>query len=381
MLVGWLASMALAAALGVILLPSRPWSTRERVEPSQAPAGEADLGEVTVLIPARNEAASIASTLTALARQGRHLAVVLVDDQSEDATAATARAANAALADPLTLEIVDGRPLPAGWGGKLWALEQGLERVERKYCLLLDAEIVLEPGLIAVLLDKARGDARALVSVMAKLRCVSFWEKLLVPPFIFFFKLIYPFARVNSRHHRTAAAAGGCLLIESRVLREIGGFAAIHDALIDDCTLAARVKGAGHAIWLGLSEAVTSTRAYPELASFRRMVTRTAFTQLHYSAALLVLVACLMLLVFLVPWLAIAAGPGIWVRGGGVGAVLLMAAAYWPIIRFYRLAFVWTLTLPLAALLFLVMTVESAASYWRGIKARWKGRIYAARPH
>jgi hopene-associated glycosyltransferase HpnB len=379
MLVGWLAATALAAWLGVLLLPSRPWATRERIDPAGADLDEADLGCVAVLIPARNEAASIPATLTALSRQGSNLAVIVIDDQSDDATATTAKAANAALAEPLALEIVDGRPLPAGWGGKLWALEQGLERVGREYCLLLDAEIALEPGMILALLDRARSARRDLVSVMAKLRCATFWERLLVPPFIFFFKLIYPFANVNARQRRTAAAAGGCVLIRTAVLRDVGGFAAIRDALIDDCTLAARVKEAGHAIWLGLSEGVASTRAYPKLASFRRMVTRTAFTQLHYSGLLLICVCCLMLLVFLIPWIVLATGPGLSARLCGGGAIVVMTAVYWPTVRFYRLPIVWALTLPLAGLLFVAMTVESALNYWRGVRAEWKGRTYAAR--
>lgn len=377
MLVAWLAAIAAAAWLAVLLLPSRPWQTRERLAPR--PDAMANPGAVTALVPARDEADTVGATLAGLAAQGPGLAVVLVDDQSQDGTAGAARAANAALAVPLALTVVAGRPLPDGWGGKLWALEQGLEHVQTPYCLLLDAEIALAPGVIAALLDRTAGGERALVSVMAKLRCESFWERLLVPPFIFFFKLLYPFARVNAKGSRTAAAAGGCILIETRVLREIGGFAPFRDALIDDCALAGRVKRAGHGIWLGLSDAVTSARAYPDLASFRRMVARTAFTQLRYSASLLVLVGALMLVVFVLPWLAIASGPGLQARLSGALAILLMAAAYWPTVAFYRLPLLWTLTLPVAGVLFLMMTLESAVRYWRGVRAEWKGRTYAAR--
>jgi hopene-associated glycosyltransferase HpnB len=379
MLVAWLSALALAAWLGVLLLPSGPWRTRERLAPAAArgaaPAS-CDLSRVSVVIPARNEAIAIGATLRALAEQGAGLEVIVVDDQSDDGTARAASVANEGLGRPLSLNVLAGEPLPPGWGGKLWALEQGLDRVAREYCLLLDAEIVLAPGMIAALLEKADEENRAMVSVMATLRCVSFWEKLLVPPFIFFFKLLYPFAKVNRAAHKTAAAAGGCILIRTAALREVGGFAAMRDALIDDCTLAARVKRSGHTIWLGLSESVTSSRAYPDLASFRRMVTRTAFTQLHYSTGLLVLVVILMLTLFAAPVVGLLAGG--WGRLAGIGALLAMFTAYWPTLRFYRLGPAWLATLPLAALLFLAMTVESALNYWRGVRAEWKGRTYAA---
>jgi hopene-associated glycosyltransferase HpnB len=329
-----------------------------------------------VLIPARNEAAAIRGTLAALADQGPNLAVILIDDESVDGTASIARTAGDALGAALDLEVLQGRPLPTGWAGKLWALEQGLHCVEREYCLLLDAEIELGQGTLGALLARADDESRALVSVMARLHCETFWERLLVPPFIFFFKLIYPFAAVNAPGRRTAAAAGGCMLIRTAVLREIGGFAAFREALIDDCTLAARVKRAGYPIWLGLSEQVQSRRAYTDLASFRRMVARTAFTQLRYSVGLLVAVCALMLLVFVVPWLALLAGPGLLERVLGAAAILAMSIAYWPTVRYYRLPALRALSLSPAALMYLAMTLESAVNYARGVRAEWKGRNY-----
>jgi hopene-associated glycosyltransferase HpnB len=387
MLVDSLAALALVSWLGVLLLTSFSWRTRERIEPEGPDAdprraGTFDLGRVCVLIPARNESAAIGRTLQGLAAQGRELEVVVVDDQSDDATAAAARAAVAGK-HPIELTVVDGRPLPDGWGGKLWALEQALELAGRDYCLLLDAEIFLEPGMLATLLRKAEQENRALVSVMARLNCESFWEKLLVPPFVFFFKLLYPFVRVNDPRSRTAAAAGGCVLIRTEVLRSLGGFASIRDALIDDCALARHVKRAGHSIWLGLSESAKSARAYPDLASFRRMVARTAFTQLRYSVAWLGLVVALMLVVFVSPLaaLALAALSRVGTSFGalaGAAALVAMSAAYLPMLRFYGLAPLRALTLPLAAMLFLAITIESAVGYWRGVRAEWKGRTYAA---
>ena len=392
MLVEVLAAVALAAWVAVLLLPSQSWRTRERLTPellvpdpisggssSDHETPGIDLAAVTVLIPARNEADAISATLLGLTRQGSNLKVLVVDDQSDDETTAISLAANAAFAAPLDLRVIEGQTLPPGWGGKLWALDQGLVQVETDFCLLLDAEIVLAPGVLGALLDKAEQENRALTSVMARLRCQSFWEKLLVPPFIFFFKLLYPFGKVNDPSSRTAAAAGGCILIRTEVLRAIGGFASMRDALIDDCTLAARVKRAGYSIWLGLSESVMSSRAYPDFASFRHMVTRTAFTQLNYSVILLVLVLDVMAIVFIAPLVALVFSSEPWGAIAGGSAIAAMAVAFWPTIRFYRLAPAWALTLPVAGILFLVMTLESALRYWRGVTAEWKGRTYNSR--
>lgn len=377
MLVVGFAALALAAWLAVLLLPTRPWSTRERLELSRT--ATSDLSCVAVLIPARNEAAAIRGTLSALARQGQDLAVIVIDDESDDGTAAAAEQVASEAGRSLDLRVLRGQPLPPGWGGKLWALEQGLARVDRDYCLLLDAEITLDAGVVGALLERALRDDRAMVSVMARLRCAGFWEKLLVPPFVYFFKLLYPFAAVNSASRRTAAAAGGCILIRTDVLRAAGGFSAWRDALIDDCTLAAEVKRRGHRIWLGLSEHVVSERAYPDLGSFRRMVARTAFTQLGYSWLLLGAVVALMLLVFVAPWIGVFAGPGLAGKALGGVAILAMAAAYWPTVRFYRLSPLRVLSLSVAALFYLAMTLESALNYARGSRAEWKGRKYAAR--
>ena len=376
MLVFALAAASLAAWIGVLVLPSRPWSTLERLTERRAAPSSADLGRVAVLIPARNEAAVIAGTLAALSTQGRNLAVTLIDDESNDGTAEVARRVADAPGASLSLAVVHGQPVPPGWAGKLWALEQGLLHVDREYCLLLDADITLDPGVIGALLGKAEHERRAMVSVMASLHCRSLVEKLLVPAFIFFFKLLYPFAAVNLPKARTAAAAGGCILIRTSVLREVGGFSAWRDALIDDCTLATRVKRSGHSIWLGLSQHVRSERVYPDLETFRRMVSRTAFTQLRYSWLLLAAVALVMLIAFVMPWLCLLAGPDPAVRATGAVAILAMAAAYWPVVRFYRLSPLWAFSLSGAALLFLGMTIESAVSFARGTTAEWKGRTY-----
>jgi hopene-associated glycosyltransferase HpnB len=279
----------------------------------------------------------------------------------------------------LTLRVVDGRPLPSGWAGKLWALEQGLAAVDRPHVLLLDADIELAPRTVPALLAKLRERDATLVSLMAELRCETFWERLLSPAFVFFFKLLYPFARSNDPNKATAAAAGGCMLVRTDALRAIGGFAAIRGALIDDCTLAAALKRQRPPIWLGLTHSARSLRAYPVLGDFWSMVARSAFTQLRYSAWLLLLATALLIVTLLLPvaGLVVGAAAADWRLALTAGAAwLAIAASYWPVVSFYRLPPAWAATLPLAAALFLAMTWSSAIGYWRGTRARWKARDY-----
>lgn len=370
-------AIALVAWVGLLLAPFRAFSTRERLDAPDAGTGtdasaRRSLSDVTVLIPARNEAPVLAQTLQALRQQGDDLDIVVVDDDSEDDTAqVAARFAPA-------VRVIAGRPLPDGWAGKLWALEQGLAEVNRPRVLLLDADIALAPGMVGALVDKAERSGAVLVSVMAKLRTRNFWERLLVPPFIFFFKLLYPFALVNTAHSRMAAAAGGCMLVDTRALREAGGYAAMRDALIDDCTLAKRLKRRGAPLWLGLSDSAVSLRGYEHLADLWHMVARSAFTQLRYSPALLLLTTVTMLVVFLVPVVALLSMHSAVTKVMAGIALAAMALAYLPVVRYYRLPSWWTLTLPIAGLLFAAMTISSALAYWRGTRATWKNRRYGA---
>ncbi|HEX5420531.1 MAG TPA: glycosyltransferase [Gammaproteobacteria bacterium] len=400
-----IACAAAAVWAAVLLLPWQPHLTRERLEPAPEPA---DLGDMAVLIPARNEARTLSPVLRALRHQGPGLEVWVVDDESTDGTgdlcerlaaelasvgapeplhasplaardAAKVRGGKAdaeRLAYALRIELLRGAALPAGWAGKLWALQQAYERIERRYILLLDADIELAPLMAPALLERAKSRGAALVSVMATLHCGHFWERLLVPAFVFFFKLLYPFALVESG--RRAGAAGGCMLVEREALRTAGGFAALRGALIDDCTLAAKLKRRGYRLSLSMSGSAFSLREYAGLAEFWSMVSRTAFTQLGYSAALLLATCIVMLAVFFGPPAALVLGP--WRLAAGIGLVgfVLMCLAYRPVVRFYRLPTVWTATLPIAAALFLGMTLTSALNYWRGTRATWKERSYGA---
>ena len=362
--------------LCILLVPWQPWRVRERLEAESADdAATFDLENVTVLIPARDEAAVIGVTLAALGRQGRSLRVVLVDDRSGDGTAEVARRA---APDSLTLEIRSGAPLADGWTGKLWALEQGRRQIETPLTLLLDADIALRPGMLPALLRKKEESGAALVSVMAALRMKGGWEKLLLPAFVFFFRLLYPFHLSNKPSRWVAASAGGCVLMETSVLAQIGGFDAIRGALIDDCALARAVKDAGHRTWIGVSRGVESHRTYPTLGVVWRMVARTAYTQLRYSLVLLLLCTVLMTLTFWAP-IAGLGGPLPAQIAGGVG-LAAMAVCYLPTVRYYRLSPAWALTMPLIGTLYLAMTWHSALRYWSGRRSEWKGRVYARRP-
>lgn len=376
MLWSGLAAAGAALWLCVLVLPWQPWRVRERLEPEPGhDAADISLEDVTVLIPARDEATVIGETLAALGHQGRGLRVVLVDDRSGDDTAAIARQVAPAT---LTLDVRAGAPLAEGWTGKLWALEQGRGRIETPLTLLLDADITLRPGMIRALLDKKEESGAALVSVMAALRMRGGWERLLLPAFIFFFRLLYPFHLANKPSRWVAAAAGGCVLVETSVLAQIGGFEAIRGALIDDCALARAVKDAGHRTWIGVSRGAESHRTYPTLGIVWRMVARTAYTQLRYSPALLLVCTLLMALMFWAPLIGLG-GPLAAQVAGGVGLVG-MAVCYLPTIRYYRLSSAWALTMPLIGTLYLTMTWHSALRHWGGRRSEWKGRVYGRRP-
>jgi len=366
--------LVVAGSLGwvaLLLLPWRSWWTSEQLEPDGNPVEE-DFRDITVLIPARNEVAVIERTLSALRSQGNGFQTVLIDDQSSDGTAARARAL---LASGLT--ILDGSPLPAGWTGKLWALEQGWRHVESNLVLLLDADIELKPGMLAALRRKI--EELDLVSVMAELRMQSFWERLFVPAFVYFFKLIYPFRLGNDPRSRVGVAAGGCILLRSSALRKIGGFEPLRMAIIDDCSLARKIKETGGRTWTGLSRSVRSHRTYERLADFWDMVARTAFTQLRYSVWLLLGTTSLMLISFWVPLIGLLMLPATF-RGVAAVGIVAMMISYWPTLRYYGRAIFWALALPLTSTFYLLMTWSSALRFWQGKRSEWKGRVYARMP-
>jgi hopene-associated glycosyltransferase HpnB len=328
-----------------------------------------------VVIPARNEAAVIGQAIESLAGQ-QPWHIVVVDDLSGDGTADRARQA----ALPGAVTVLAGEPLPAGWTGKLWAVEQGVRhaaRFEAEYLLLTDADIVHAPGTLAALVDRAHSGGYDLVSYMATLQCRTLAERALIPAFVYFFLALYPPAWTRDPRRRTAGAAGGCMLIRQEALRRIGGIARIRGELIDDCALARAVKQSGGRVWLGLSAGTRSIREYATPAEIERMIARTAFTQLRHSTLLLAATLAGLAVTYLLgPTLALAAPP----RAAALGAAawLLMSASYWPALRFYRRSVLWAPMLPAIAVFYAWATVHSAIDSWRGAGGRWKGRAQDA---
>ncbi len=326
-------------------------------------AGPAATGSITAVIPARNEADVIARSLESLSKQQYPgpFRVLVVDDHSEDRTAEIAAQ---------FATVIRAEPLPGGWTGKLWAVSQGVAQAgDAEYLLLTDADIVHAPANIAGLVARARAGNYDLVSYMAKLRCESFAERALIPAFVFFFFLLYPPAWIRDPRRRAAGAAGGCMLIRRETLERIGGIAAIRGELIDDCALARAVKRSGGRVWLGLSRSAASIREYGGFAEIARMISRTAFTQLHYSAALLAGTIMGLALVYLAPP-ALALSGNLW----GVAAWLMMAAAYLPAVRYYGRSPLWAPLLPAIAAFYMGCTIASAIQHWRGAGGNWKGR-------
>jgi hopene-associated glycosyltransferase HpnB len=360
------------------------WLARERDSQLAADADPAVWPSVTAVIPARNEVDVIGSCIGSLFRQkypGR-LHIVVVDDESTDGTAAAARsAAKAADADD-RLTVLRGSALPAGWAGKVFAMNQGFRHVEAEsdppdYVLFTDADISYDaPDVVKRLVSSAESRGLVLVSLMVKLRCESFAETLLIPAFVFFFDMLYPFAWVADRKKTAAAAAGGCMLVGSSALSAAGGIESIKGAIIDDCALGAVMKRQGP-IWLGLTERVVSIRAYPGYHDIRRMVVRSAFAELRFSPVRLIGTLFGMLVTYVAPPLLAIFGSGFAQILGGA-AWLLMAISFQPILRLYRCSPLWGFALPVIAALYTVFTIESAIQHWRGKGGAWKGRFQAA---
>lgn len=387
-----LTSLSLGIWIGLLCLRGQFWRCDQRLENGQreSPQFKGDeYPSVCAVIPARNEAEMLPMTLRSLLQQSYpgEFTIILVDDHSTDGTAEFAQGMAEALLKRDRLQVIPAAPLPSGWTGKLWAMAQGIEKAENltplpDYFLLTDADIEHDVNNLSRLVAKAQQDDLDLVSLMVLLRCQSFWEKLLIPAFVFFFQKLYPFRWVNNPKYSTGAAAGGCILIRREALTRIGGIATLCDALIDDCTLGQAVKSTSkNGIWLGLSQRTRSKRAYDSLKTIWDMVARTAFTQLNYSPWLLLGTLIAMTLVYIVPpvggiwggltgnWLVAIAGFTTW---------LLMGIAYLPTIKLYRCSRWLAFALPAIAFLYTLMTIDSALRHWQGKGGAWKGRVYPA---
>ena len=362
---------AVALAIWAGLAATGFWLCRERDdrvivrEPREWP-------DVVAVVPARNEADVIARSLGSLSVQDYPgpFRIILIDDNSTDDTGAIA-----ARLGSERVAVLPGAPLAPGWTGKLWALSQGItEAGTPRYLWLTDADIEHAPDTLRRLVTIAEGKQRRLVSFMAELHCRTWPERALVPAFVYFFMMLYPFNWIN-RRSSLAGAAGGCVLVERETLAAAGGIAAIRGALIDDCALGALIKRQGP-IWLGLTHRSRSIRPYRSAGEVGSMIARSAYAQLRYSPLLLAATVTSLVLMFGVPaWLALF-GQGA-ARMMGAAAFLLMAAMYQPLLRFYRRSPLWGLVQPLVGAFYIGCVLWSAWQHWRGRGGMWKGRAQA----
>ncbi|MEU5659204.1 glycosyltransferase [Streptomyces sp. NPDC047737] len=384
--VAWIAVGSLVVWVWLLLGQGFFWRTDQRL-PVRAEAEPARWPSVAVVVPARDEAEVLPKTLPSLLAQDYPgvAEIFLVDDCSGDGTGDLARALSVRCGGlPLTV-VSPGEP-DAGWTGKLWALRHGMalaQRGEPEFLLLTDADIAHEPDSLRELVTAAGSDGASgfdLVSQMARLRVASTWERLIVPAFVYFFGQLYPFRRVNRKRSRTAAAAGGCVLLRAAAAERARIPESIRQAVIDDVSLARAVRRSGGRIWLGLAERVDSVRPYPRLADLWRMVARSAYAQLRHSPMLLAGTVLGLGLVYVAPPAALVTGlltgdPVAAWSGGAAWAV--MAGTYMPMLGYYRQSLWLAPLLPFTAVLYLLMTVDSAVQHYRGLGAAWKGRTYA----
>jgi hopene-associated glycosyltransferase HpnB len=371
--------ISLAAWVYLLLFRGFFWLMRER-DDRDLPPEPAAWPAVVAVVPARNEADVIVRSVQSLLSQDYPGAfrLVLVDDNSEDGTGEAAASAVAKIAAQARLTVVSGRPLARGWTGKLWAVSQGVEAASATaptYLWITDADIAHEPQTLRRLVARAEAGGLVLASLMARLQTGTWAERLLIPAFVFFFDMLFPFALVNEPKHKLAAAAGGCMLVRREALEAAGGIAAIRGEIIDDCALGARLKAQGP-IWLGLTHTSVSLRPYGSLTEIGRMVSRSAYAQLGYSPWLLTGTVAGMALVYLAAPVLSVVGPGA-ARWLGLAAWALMAGAFQPMLRYYRLSPLWGIALPLIGALYTAFTVQSAIDVWRGRGGMWKGRSQA----
>jgi hopene-associated glycosyltransferase HpnB len=348
--------------------------------PPEKNLGTTDPVRIAVIIPARNEADVVGRAVRSLLQQTGHnvIHIFLVDDASADATAQTARNAAIAEGQAQNLTVVSGDPLPAGWSGKLWAMQQGIEHAADSapdFYLFTDADIEHAPDSVSTLVSIAQAGPYDMASFMVNLYCQSVAEKLLIPAFVYFFFKLYPPAWIANPRRAEAGAAGGCILIRLAAMAKAGGIEAIRQEVIDDCSLAARVKRNGGRLWLGASPTTRSIRPYGGFSGIGRMISRSAFSQLRHSNILLVLSMVGMAATYLLPPALVFAGHRVVSAALGGAAWLLMVFSYLPVLRLYGLNPLWALALPLASVFYMGATFHSAWKYWMGRGGEWKGRI------
>jgi hopene-associated glycosyltransferase HpnB len=373
-----LAAIPLTIWIYLFLAQGNFWQIRED---DTQPQSLASWPGVVAIVPARNEAETIARTITSLAKQDYpgEFQIILADDHSEDGTASLAQQAAAEARASQRVRIHSAAALAPGWTGKLWALNEGVQTTLQHLPELFwftDADIEHGPDTLRRLVFRAERDALDLTSLMVLLQANTFAERLLIPPFLYFFLMLYPPRWIANPKARTAGAAGGCILLRREALERIGGFAAIRGEVIDDCALARAVKKSGGKIWMGLTRKSVSARGYGSFAEIRNMIARTAFTQLHYSFFLLVVALAGLFVTFLLPWFSFLAGEDpAWFLAST--SICLMTVTFGVTVRFYSMPWPWALSLPIAAVYYGYSSCVSAVRYWLGRGGQWKGRDQA----
>jgi hopene-associated glycosyltransferase HpnB len=357
------------------------WQLRAFDDDAIPPAAIPSWPRVVAIVPARNEAETIARTVESLVQQDypSEFHIIVVDDHSEDRTAALAKAAGEKAQASNRVTVLSAAQLQTGWTGKIWAMQQGVERattLDPEYLWFTDADIVHAPDTLKRLVSRAESRRLDLASLMVLLQANSFTERLLIPSFLYFFLMLYPPRWIADPKARTAGAAGGCVLLRRAALERLGGFASVRAEVIDDCALARSAKRSGGTLWMGLTRKSVSLRAYKTFAEIRDLIARTAFTQLRYSAILLVGTLLGMFLTYMVPpVLAFHTHPLVWRLS--LAAWALMTVSYLPTVRYYRLSPLWAPLLPVAAAFYSYATLLSAVRYWLGRGGQWKGRSQA----
>jgi len=373
---------AIPLAIWIYLLVARGhfWRVREDdLEPKRLE----NWPHVVAVVPARNEAATISQAISSLAKQDYpgEFSIIVVDDHSEDGTAALAQQVANEFGASRRVKIHSAAPLAPGWTGKLWALNDGISAASEKgveFFWLTDADIEHAPDTLRRLVFRAERDSLDLASLMVLLQAKTFPERLLIPPFLYFFLMLYPPRWIADPNASTAGAAGGCILLRRNVLAPIGGIASIRGEVIDDCALARAVKKNGGRIWMGLTRTSVSLRSYGTFAEIRDLIARTAFTQLRYSSLLLIATLAGLFVTYFLAWIFFFTldDPG-WLLAST--AISIMTVTYGATVRFYGLPWLWALTLPFAVIFYGYATCVSAVRYWLGRGGQWKGRAQATR--
>lgn len=373
--------------IGLIFFHGKFWS-KGPILSALSPEEQAEITAwppVYIVVPARDEAGTVREVIYSLLTQDYpgKFRVILVDDESQDGTGDLVRKMSQTLPDAINdrLTVISSAPRPAGWSGKLWALSQGVAEAEKRkdlddaFFFFTDADIVHQPTHLTALVHKACCDKLDQVSEMVELRCETLVERALIPAFVFFFAMLYPFSKVNNRASSVAAGAGGSVLIRRKALNKIGGIQVLRSALIDDVTLATHVKRSGGAIYLGHSQLACSLRPYPLLKDVWDMITRTAYVQLHYSLILLGVTILSMILIWMAPLYLMLTTRGV-IKVIAIVTYCMSIVSFLPTLSRFRISSLWALALPFIALFYLAATIGSAINFYCGAGVTWKGRAY-----